>query len=230
MTKIFKKFTLPVVLLFTFGAYYYFGGNKYLNLSQLADNYQAIQQMISENPWEFYGGFWLAYFLSVAFTLPLALILTIAAGIFFNIWLALALVVSAATLGALLLMILAQSFFESWQSDFIDKIMAKIRDELQASPWSYGIFLRLVPIFPFIAVNLALAFLKMDKKIFFATTLLGIIPGSYMFLSVAGFIGEILQNSGEIQAPKLGTEEFIQLALLAIFAILPVAIKKIRKK
>ncbi len=225
-----KKFFTPIIIIIALASYYYFGVNKLLNLNQLGENYQAIQGIIAENQYGVYGGFWLAYFLSVAFTLPIALILTIFAGIFFNLWIALALVVSAASLGAMVLMILAQYFFESWQSDFIDKIMAKIRDELQESPWSYGIFLRLVPIFPFAAVNLALAFLQMNKKIFFATTFIGIIPGSYMFLSVAGFIGEILQNSGEIQAPKLAWDDILQLTLLGIFSILPIIIKKIRKK
>ena len=56
-----------------------------------------------------------------------------------------------------------------------------MRDGFRADAFSYLLFLRLVPAFPFFLVNLVPAFAGVRLAPFVAATALGIIPGAFAF-------------------------------------------------
>ena len=63
--------------------------------------------------------------------------------------------------------------------------LSRFRQGFQDDAFSYLLFLRLVPIFPFWLVNLAPALLGVGFATYVATTFLGIIPGTFAY-SLAG--------------------------------------------
>ena len=86
--------------------------------------------------------------------------------------------------------------------------------------------LRLVPLFPFFVVNIVPALLGVSLRVFALTTLAGIIPGSFVYVSVGNGLGAIFDRGG---APDLGLifdpEILLPLLGLAVLSLLPVAYK-----
>ena len=90
---------------------------------------------------------------------------------------------------------------------------------------SYLLFLRLVPLFPFWLVNIVPALFNIPLRTFVLTTFFGIIPGSFVYVNVGEELGDIT-DTGEILSPGL----LAALALLGLFALVPVLYKKLRRK
>jgi uncharacterized membrane protein YdjX (TVP38/TMEM64 family) len=97
--------------------------------------------------------------------------------------------------------------------------------------WSYLLVLRLVPLFPFWLVNLAPAFLGVPVTTFVVTTLVGITPGTIVYVSAGYGIGTVIAAGDQ---PDLGL--VLQPAILgpliglALLALLPVVYKRWRSR
>ncbi|HEX7239041.1 MAG TPA: VTT domain-containing protein [Longimicrobiaceae bacterium] len=89
---------------------------------------------------------------------------------------------------------------------------------------SYLLFMRLVPVFPFWLTNLVPAFAPVRVRTYVATTAVGILPGSFVFAN----LGESLGRIGS--ADQLLSREVVgSLALLGLLALVPVAVRRLRK-
>ena len=93
---------------------------------------------------------------------------------------------------------------------------------------SYLLIMRLIPVVPFFAANLAPAFLGARTWTFLWTTLVGIIPGTVVYISIGAGLGEQLSRG---VAPDLGVifEWHIlgPLLGLALLAALPLILKAV---
>jgi uncharacterized membrane protein YdjX (TVP38/TMEM64 family) len=121
----------------------------------------------------------------VAFSLPGALLLTIAGGFLFGGLVGGSVTVFSATAGAALIFLAARSSLGVMLRNRAGPSLAKFREGFERDAASYLLFLRLVPLFPFWLVNLAPALLSVPFKTFVWTTFVGIMPGTFAY-SFAG--------------------------------------------
>jgi uncharacterized membrane protein YdjX (TVP38/TMEM64 family) len=85
--------------------------------------------------------------------------------------------------------------------------------------------LRLIPLFPFFAVNLVSGLTRMNIGTYAAATALGIIPGSFVYAYAGRQLGT-LNSLREIASPHvLGA-----FVLLGLLALTPVAYRKFSAK
>ncbi len=117
----------------------------------------------------------------VALSLPGGAVLTMAGGFLFG-WLlgGLASIVGA-TIGASIVFLIARSALGEFLAARAGPWLSRFRQGFQDDAFSYLLFLRLVPIFPFWLVNLAPALLGVGFVTYVATTFLGIIPGTFAY-------------------------------------------------
>jgi uncharacterized membrane protein YdjX (TVP38/TMEM64 family) len=87
------------------------------------------------------------------------------------------------------------------------------------------LFLRLVPVFPFFLVNLAPAFTSIPLRTYVLATLIGIVPGSFVYVNLGTTLGRIDSLQGLVSAPTL-----LAFALLGVLALLPVAWRKLKAR
>src|SRR5262249_27008746 len=125
-----------------------------------------------------------AYAGVVTLSLPGATILTLAGGCMFGASLATGVTVIAATIGATLLFLAARTAFADLLRQRAGPWLTRLRDGFQENAFSYLLFLRLVPAFPFFVVNLVPAFFGMRLQSFVLATFIGIIPGTLVYASV----------------------------------------------
>jgi uncharacterized membrane protein YdjX (TVP38/TMEM64 family) len=132
----------------------------------------------------------------VGLSIPGAVMLTVAAGIVFGWWVAVLAVVAGATLGATLIFMVARTACGSSAARCAGPRFSRIAGGLKADAFSYLLFLRLMPVFPFWLVNLAPAILGVELRTFVAATAIGIIPGTIAFTLVGAGLDSMLRPLG----------------------------------
>jgi len=100
-------------------------------------------------------------------------------------------------------------------------LACKLAAGFRADAFSYLLFLRLVPAFPFFLVNLAPAFTSIPLRTFVLATFVGIIPGTFVFVNLGETLGRIDSLQGLVSWETLGA-----FALLGILALVPVVVRR----
>ena len=150
-----------------------------------------------------------------------AAVLTLSAGAIFGSVLGTFLVNIGATLGATAAFLSARFIFRDWvENQFSDKLEF-INNGISDNATSYLLFLRLVPLFPFFLVNLVLGVTQVRLSIYFLSTMVGILPGSFVYANAGSNLARI-NTISDIASPEI----FGAFVLLGIFALIPAVYRR----
>ena len=181
----YKNFIIPLVLIVVLALFFYSGLGRYLSFEALRENQGALKEWVRANGALAVIAYMLTYAAVTIFSLPGGLVMSITGGFLFGtLWGALYIVVGA-TSGATILFIAAKTSLGDPLRAKAGPWLQKMEEGFQENALSYLLVLRLVPLFPFFVVNLVPAFLGVSLGVYFIGTFLGIIPGSFVFASVA---------------------------------------------
>ena len=212
-------------------AFFASGADHYLMLQTLHDNRMDLAAFVHD-----YGALAVIVYLAVyaaatALAIPGALVLTIAGGFLFGTWWGTVWVVIGATAGACLLFLAARTTLGTTLRARAGPLFKKIEAGFGANAFSYLLSLRLLPIFPFFIVNVVPAFVGVPLRTFVLATVLGIIPGSFVFASVGAGLGSVFEMMMEpTLASAITPEIVIALVSLAVLALLPIVWKKLKAR
>lgn len=211
--------------------FFAFDLQRFLSFDALRDNRDTLQTFVSDNALVaalIYIGI---YTLAVALSVPGALVLTIAGGFLFGSIFGTLWAVVGATIGATGIFLAARTALGDALRRKAGPSLKRMEDGFRENAFNYLLFLRLVPLFPFFIVNLVPAFLGVRAGTFVAATLIGIIPGTFVFAQVGRGLDSVLASGGE---PDLSTvltaDVIIALVALAVLSVLPIIVKRIRRK
>ncbi len=157
--------------------------------------------------------------------------LWVVGGYLFGLWLGAAASVIGATLGAIAVFLAARTALADFLRAKTGGALKRMEDGFRRDAFSYLLVLRLVPIFPFWLVNLVPAFCGVPLRTYALATLIGIVPGSFVFASVGSGLGALLDR-GETPDLKIVFQWNILLPILglALLALLPVIVKKLQAR
>ena len=216
-----KKTILLVLIGVGIAAFYFFDIQQYLSFESLKANRDRLNVVYHENPIIFIAGFIGIYFLTVSLSLPGAAVLTLTAGAIFGSVLGTFLVNIGATLGATAAFLSARFIFRDWvENQFSDKLEF-INNGISGNAINYLLFLRLVPLFPFFLVNLVLGVTQVRLSIYFLSTMIGIMPGSFVYANAGSNLARI-NNISDIASPEI----FGAFVLLGIFVLIPAVYRR----
>jgi len=226
-----KKLIPILIILFLMAALYLLGAGELFTFEELKKHHAKLASFAGDYPVLAPLLFILLYFIVVALSLPGGAMLSLAGGFLFPQPFSTLYVLIGATSGALCIFLAARTalrgFFERMAAERLRKMQKGFRENAAG----YLLFLRLVPAFPFWLVNIAPAFFDVRLSTYIWTTFLGIIPGVFVFTQAGAGLASILEREGEFSLNSIFTVEIrIALAALALFALLPAAVKKLRKK
>jgi uncharacterized membrane protein YdjX (TVP38/TMEM64 family) len=184
---------LPLLALFLTGlALWWAGAADVLSLKQLAEHREMLRGFVAQHLVAALLTFMLLYVGVVALSLPVAAPLTVAGGFLFGCIAGSLAALVAATLGAVLIFLLARGTLAGSLSRMASGRLDRLRAGFQEDAFSYLLFLRLVPLFPFWLVNLAPALLGVPLRTFLLATLIGIIPGTFAFALTGAGLDSVL--------------------------------------
>ena len=207
-----------------FAAFFIFDGPKWLNLDTIQQHRETLFNYASQNYWLLFFASAAVYITATALSVPGGIVLSLLCGFLFGRWMGSLLIIISATLGATLIFLLARYLIADWAEQKLQSHprAAKLIKGFDSDAFNYMLFLRLVPLFPFWLVNLAPAFTPISTRVYMLSTLLGIIPGSFVFANLGKSLGQI-----EHLQQLLSMEVVLAFSLLGILSLLPILLKRL---
>lgn len=226
---------LPLLLLaIGLGLFLVLDLDRYFSLAAVRDQQAGLRHWMGLHPVLAVAAYIACYTLLVAFSLPVATVATLAGGFLFGPWLGTLWTTLGATLGATVIFLAARAALGDRLAAFLrhraGPRLAALEHELRRNGFHYLLFLRLVPAFPFWLVNIAPAFFGIPLRTYIAATMIGILPGTFVFAYLGhGLDTTLEQSGGHDVADMLGVEILTGLTLLALLSLLPVWLKRRRR-
>ena len=157
------------------------GLHRHVSLETVVRHRMAIDAFIAEHAAISVGLFVAIYIAVVALSIPGAVLLTISSGMLFGTLVGGLASVIGATIGATIIFLIARSAAGEGLVRRAGPLASKIADGFCSNAFSYLLFLRLVPVFPFWIINLVPALVGVKLGTFVAATGIGIIPLTFVF-------------------------------------------------
>jgi uncharacterized membrane protein YdjX (TVP38/TMEM64 family) len=157
------------------------GWHRELSLENLVRNRAALDAFVADNRVVAVMLFVMAYVTVVALSVPGALFMTLTGGVLFGAMAGGGASVIGATLGATAIFLIAKTAFGEHLARRAGSYAERLAEGFRRNAFSYLLFLRLVPLVPFFAVNLVAAVLGVRLGTFVAATVIGIIPATFAF-------------------------------------------------
>ncbi len=223
------------------------GWHRFLSLDTLVRHRATIESFVAARYTLAIATFVAAYVAAVALSFPGASILTITGGVLFG-WFAGALsAMLGATTGATVVFLIARGACGETILRRAGPLACKLAQGFRADAFSYLLFLRLVPVFPFWLVNLAPAVVGVRLATFVLATALGIIPATFAYALVGEGLDSIIaaQEAAyraclaagrpecrlDFSMSALVTPQLLAaFAALGVVALIPVAVRKWRAR
>ena len=214
-----KKIVILIFIVALIAAVKIFGLDQYLTLSYLKGSLDRFRALYESQRLTVIAVYFLVYVLTTALSLPGASPLGIAGGALFGFQKATIIVSFASTIGATLACLTSRFLLRDWiQNKFGDKI-AKVNEGIEREGAFYLFTLRLIPVFPFWMINLAMGLTKISLIKFYLVSQLGMLPGTMVFVNAGKELAKI-NSVKDILSPGL----IISFALIGIF---PITVKKL---
>jgi uncharacterized membrane protein YdjX (TVP38/TMEM64 family) len=199
------------LLVLSVAAFYALGLYRYVSWDYLRSHLEVWQFQVHQHRILAVALFFLGYVAATALSLPLAAVLSLAAGALFGRWLGTAAATLAATVGATLAFLSSRYLLQDW-------VQGRYRDRLNplnegvVKDGAYYLFtLRTVPLFPYFLVNLGMGLTPLRLWTFVWVSLVGMLPGAFIYVN-AGTALAGLDSPSEI----LSAGVLISLALLGL--------------
>ena len=226
-----KRLWPLAILAAGFGLFFLTGIDQYFTFEALREHRGWLINQVQDNTLITALAFMAIYIVVVAFSLPGGAVLTIVGGFLFGLALGTSFVIICATIGATALFLVAKTTISDALKSRMGPWLKKMEQGFQENAFNYLLAMRLIPVFPFFVVNLVPAFLGVRLKTYFFATLIGIIPGSMVYIQVGAGLSSIFDSGEDFSAAGILTPDVI-LALvgLAILSLLPILYKKFKTR
>jgi len=222
-----KKILVLLVILALFASAIVFDVTQYLSLDTLKAQQERLSQLFADYPVPVFATYFALYVLSTALSLPGATILTLAGGAIFGLGWGLLLASFASSVGALLAFISARFILRDWVESKFGERLASINRGLERDGAFYLLSLRLVPLFPFFVINLAMGLTKIKAWTFYWVSQVGMLVGTAVYVNAGTQLAQINSLGDVVSADLIGA--FVLLGIFPLVAKAILAFLKRRK-
>jgi dihydrolipoamide dehydrogenase len=211
-----SRIVLLLIILVLIAAFFIFDLQQYLSLGALKSQQAAIESYRSSHPVLAMIIYALIYIAVTGLSLPGAVVLTLAGGAVFGLFWGVVIVSFASTIGATLSFLAARFLFRnSVQSRFGTRLQA-LNEGIDRDGAFYLFTLRLVPVFPFFMINLALGLTSLRVWTFYWISQIGMLAGTIVFVNAGTQLAKIESVAGILSPALLGS--FVLLGLFPLLA------------
>lgn len=196
----YKKAALLSVFVLLIGTFFFFDLNQYFTLEGLKSSVSDFRNQIDANPLFSAIVFFVVYVIVTALSLPGAAILTLAAGALFGLWAGLLIASFASTVGATLAFLSARFVFRQSVKKRFAARLDKIDRGVEKQGAFYLFTLRLVPVFPFFIINLAMGLTSLKVWTFYWVSQVGMLAGTLVYVNAGTQLAQIDSLSGIVSA------------------------------
>ncbi|QJQ32928.1 FAD-dependent oxidoreductase [Sphingomonas lacunae] len=197
-----KPLVIAALLITAIAAWHLLDLGHYLTLEQLKAQQAALERFYQANPLLLLALFFAVYVLVTALSLPGAAIMTLAAGAIFGLPTGLLLVSFASSIGATLAFLASRYLFhDAVQNRFGTRLRA-VNEGVARDGAFYLFSLRLVPVFPFFAVNLLMGLTPIRTWTYYWVSQVGMVLGTIVYVNAGTQLARI-ESLSDIASPAL---------------------------
>ena len=210
---------------------YFFDLYHYIDLKTLKHNKDLLEVFIKK---QFYLSLFLysiIYIIIVSLSIPGATIMTIIGGFLFGSIIGTSLAVICGSVGAVIFTLAMKMASKSFvERQLSRKWVSKMKRGFDENVFIYLLTLRLIPIFPFFAINLGSSLLQVPIRTFFIATLIGTIPVNFVFNSMGIALRNIIDMEDFTPERLLDRNIIISFVGVGLLAMLPMLYKKMSSR
>jgi uncharacterized membrane protein YdjX (TVP38/TMEM64 family) len=200
-----KRIALLVLLAAAIAAYFWFDLGSILSLENFKQSQAEIDAYYQAHPTLVIGGFFIAYVVMTALSLPGAAIMSLVAGALFGVIIGSIIVSFASTMGATLAFLSARFLLREWVTSQFGARLQAIDDGIARDGAFYLFTIRLIPLFPFFIVNLLMGLTRIKTRTFYWVSQIGMLPATVVFVNAGTQIGRIDSTSGLLSPSLIGS-------------------------
>ena len=207
-----KRLALLTLFAAALTAWFVFDLGQYLTLEALKTQQAAIDAFYQANPLLVIAAFFAIYVILTALSVPGAAIMTLAAGAIFGVATGTVLVSFASSIGATLAFLGSRYLFRDGVQARFGAQLSGINEGVARDGAFYLFSLRLVPVFPFFAINLLMGLTPIRTWTFYWVSQLGMFLGTIVYVNAGTQLAQI-NSLRDIASPGL-LGSFVALGLL----------------
>lgn len=208
-----KRAILAIVLVLGLAAWFLLDLGQYLTLDALKAQQAAFADFYAADPLLVVAAFFAVYVVLTALSVPGAAILTLAAGALFGTVLGTVIVSFASSIGATLAFLASRYLFRDAVQARLGTRLRGINEGVERDGSFYLFSLRLVPVFPFFAVNLVMGLTPIRTWTYYWVSQVGMFLGTIVYVN-AGTQLAAIERLSDVASPGL-------LASFAALGLLP---------
>jgi uncharacterized membrane protein YdjX (TVP38/TMEM64 family) len=179
------------------------GELKQLSLASLAEHRAALLQFVRAHPYASLAAYLGVYVLVIAACAPGPAVLSIAGGFLFGPLLGGAMALASMVIGAVIVFVACRTAFGDWAAHRAGAVVARIEAGFSRDAFAYLLALRLMPVAPLFAVNLAAGLARVRLQTFVVATLLGAAPSAFIFATLGAGLGGMFRRHARLGANML---------------------------
>jgi uncharacterized membrane protein YdjX (TVP38/TMEM64 family) len=222
---------LPLILLVLAGIVLFASGSlEQLSPHQLVANQAELHAQIAEHPWLSRLAYIGLLTLTMSTGIPGTIVVILAGGFAFGVVDATLCSSIGLTLGSLILYLASRYAFGCGTRQ-PPAIVARLRQGFERHPVSYTLFLRFVPVVPFGAVTVALAWLRCPLWLFLGASWLGGTVTLIFETSIGAGLGDALSQNDTLGFGLfMHREVLLPLGAIALLALLPLLLERFTRR
>ena len=205
--------------------FFVFDGLKYINLDKISSTYNLMDTYVSLHAYTAVFIYMCIYVTAVFFSVPIKPFLKIIGGLLFGLWIGFIAALISATFGAMLVFLCVKYSWDEASTEGKITYISKFKSLVQENPITILLVSRLLPI-PFFVPNILAGILKVKNSVFFFTTLIGIIPVTFVYVWIGTRVNGALVADDVYKL--IDGKLMFAFVFLVVLAMVPIFIKKFR--
>lgn len=214
-----QRIVLLLAIIAAIFVFFALGGPQYLTLEALKAQQANFADYRDQHRTLAIVVYSLIYIIATGLSVPGAAVLTLAGGAIFGLLWGTVIVSFASTIGATLAFLSARYLFRDQVAARFGKQLKTVDAGIARDGPFYMFTLRLVPIFPFFAINVLMGLSKIKTQTFYWYSQIGMLPGTLVYVNAGTQLGK-LDSLADVLSPGV----VFSFVLLGIF---PLIAKKI---
>ena len=206
-----SKLLVVAIIAAAITAFFVFDLKQYVSLDYFQSQRAAIEAAVAADPVRAGLLFFAVYVAATGLSLPGASVLTLIAGAIFGLLWGTLIVSFASTIGATLAFLTSRFLLRDWVQQRFGDRLRPINEGVAREGAFYLFALRLVPAFPFFAVNLLMGLTPIRTATYYWVSQLGMFAGTIVYVYAGTQLGEFRISAGLIGA-------FVLLGLFPLIA------------
>ena len=211
-----SRIALVAMLVALVAAFFAAGGHRYLTFESIKAQQAAIEAYHQAHPWRTASGYFLVYVAVTGLSLPGAAIMTLAGGAVFGLLWGTVIVSFASSIGATLAFLASRFLLRDWVQSRFGHNLRALNEGVTKEGAFYLFTLRLIPVVPFFAINLAMGLTPMRAWTFYWMSQVGMLAGTIVYVNAGTQLAAIESPSGILSPALIGA--FLLLGFFPLIA------------